>query len=370
MKTRAAVMWEAGKSWEVVELDLDPPGPGEVLVRFVASGLCHSDDHLRTGDLPSRYPIVGGHEGAGIVEEVGEGVYDISSGDHVVCSFLPTCGKCRMCSTGHQNLCDLGAFLLDGCLPDGTFRFHSGEQDLGGMCMLGTFSERAVVSRNSLVKIEDDIPLDVAALVGCGVPTGWGSAVYGAEVGPGDSVVIFGIGGIGINAVQGARHAGARHIIAVDPLELKRQKALEFGATHAVGTAEEATALAQELTWGQGADSSIVTVGVIEPQVVEAAFNVTRKAGTTVIVSIGPLFDNTVQLSGTMLALFQKTVKGSLFGGCNPMYDIKKILGLYRDGQYKLDELITTTYRLDQVNEGYEDMLAGKNVRGLIRHDD
>src|SRR4051794_32113006 len=215
-------MWEAGKPWDIVELDLDAPKAGEVLIRFVASGLCHSDDHLRTGDLPSRYPIVGGHEGAGIVEAVGEGVFDIAVGDHVVCSFLPTCGKCRWCSTGHQNLCDLGAMLLDGCLPDGTFRFHSGEQDLGGMCMLGTFSERSVVSRNSVVKIDDDLPLDKAALVGCGVPTGWGSVVYSAEVRPGETVVIFGIGGGGGKApprgggrgappqVAGAPHSGQR----------------------------------------------------------------------------------------------------------------------------------------------------------------
>jgi alcohol dehydrogenase (nicotinoprotein) len=369
MKTRAAVMWEAGKPWEVVELDLDPPKAGEVLVRFVASGLCHSDDHVRTGDLPSRYPLVGGHEGAGVIEQVGDGVYDVEVGDHVVCSFLPTCGKCRMCSTGHQNLCDMGALLMDGCLPDHTFRFHSGEQDLGAMCMLGTFSERAVVSRNSIVPIEKDIPLDKAALVGCGVPTGWGAAVYTADIAPGDSVVVFGIGGIGINSVQGAKHAGARHVIAVDPIELKRQKALEFGATHAVPTAEEAAALALELTWGVGADSAIVTVGIVDATVVEQAFNVTRKGGTTVIVSVGPIFDNTVQVSGAMLALFQKTIKGSLFGGCNPMYDIKKILGLYRDGQYKLDELITREYTLDQVNQGYEDMLAGINLRGVIRHD-
>src|SRR4051794_32699573 len=261
-------MWEAGKPWDIVELDLDAPKAGEVLIRFVASGLCHSDDHLRTGDLPSRYPIVGGHEGAGVVEAVGDGVFDIAPGDHGVCSFLPTCGKCRGGSTGHQNLCDPGAMLLDGCLPDGTFRFHSGEQDLGGMCMLGTFSERSVVSRNSVVKIDDDISLEKAALAGCGVPTGWGSVVYSAETRPGDTVVIFGIGGIGINAVQGAKHAGARNIIAVDPVEFKRQKALEFGATHAVSDGEEAFAKAFEVTNGVGADQAIVTVGVVHPKVV------------------------------------------------------------------------------------------------------
>jgi S-(hydroxymethyl)glutathione dehydrogenase/alcohol dehydrogenase len=362
-------MWESGKPWDLVDLELDPPKPGEVLVRFVASGMCRSDDHLRTGDLPSRYPIVGGHEGAGIVEAVGDGVYDIAVGDHIVCSFLPTCGKCRWCSTGHQNLCDMGALLLDGCLPDGTFRFHSGDQDLGAMCMLGTFSERAVVSRNSVVKIDDDLPLDKAALVGCGVPTGWGSAVYSADITAGDSVVIFGIGGVGINAVQGARHAGARHVIAVDPREFKREKALEFGASHAVATGEEAIALAYELTNGVGADSAIVTVDVVESKVVEDAFNSTRKLGTVVVTGLGNMAHNTIQLNGDILTLYQKTVKGSLFGGSNPMHDIKNILSLYKAGQYKLDELVTRTYRLDEINQGYEDLDAGENLRGVILYD-
>jgi S-(hydroxymethyl)glutathione dehydrogenase/alcohol dehydrogenase len=263
----------------------------------------------------------------------------------------------------------MGALLLEGCLPDGTFRFHSGEQDLGGMCMLGTFSERSVVSRNSVVKIDDDLPLEKAALVGCGVPTGWGSAVYSAEVRPGETGVIFGIGGIGINAVQGAKHAGARHVIAVDPVEFKRAKALEFGATHAVATGAEAIEKAYEVTNGVGADSAIVTVGVVDSQVVEEAFNSTRKLGTTVVVGLGKIMENTIQLNGDVLTLYQKTVKGSLFGSSNPMHDIKNILSLYRDGHYKLDELVTKTYRLDDISQGYEDMAAGENLRGVIVYD-
>src|SRR5215469_390160 len=167
MKTNAAVLREVGKEWEVIELDLDPPTAGEVLVRYVASGLCHSDDHLRTGDIPVRYPIVGGHEGAGVVEEVGPGVTRLKPGDHIVCSFLPACGHCRFCARGQTNLCDLGATILDGCLPDGAYRFHTAEgEDVGGMCMLGTFSEYATVSELSVVKIDDDVPLDKVALIG------------------------------------------------------------------------------------------------------------------------------------------------------------------------------------------------------------
>jgi S-(hydroxymethyl)glutathione dehydrogenase/alcohol dehydrogenase len=369
IRTRAAVMWEAGKDWDVVELDLDPPKDNEVLVKFVASGLCHSDDHLRTGDLPSRYPIVGGHEGAGIVEAVGPGVFDIAPGDHVVCSFLPTCGRCRWCSTGHQNLCDLGAMLLDGCLPDGTYRRHADGQDIGGMCMLGTFSERAVLSRYSVVKVDDHLPLDKAALVGCGVPTGWGSAVYSAEVKPGDTVVIFGIGGVGINAVQGAKHAGARTIIAVDPVELKRTKAVEFGATEAVATGEDAILRAYEVTQGVGADSAIITVGVVDSKVIEDAFNATRKAGTVVLTGLGNMMENTVQINGDILTLYQKTLKGSLFGASNPMFDIKNVLSLYSAGQIKLDELVTQTYKLEDINRGYDDMMSGHNLRGVILFD-
>lgn len=361
-------MWEAGKDWEVVDLDLDDPKPGEVLIRFAASGLCHSDDHLRTGHLPSRYPIVGGHEGAGVIEAVGEGVRDIAPGDHVVCSFLPSCGTCRWCSTGHQNLCDLGAMLLDGCLPDGTFRFHSGGQDLGGMCMLGTFSERAVVSRNSVVKIDPSIPLNVAALVGCGVPTGWGSAVYSAAVKPGETVVVFGVGGIGINAVQGAKHAGARNVIAVDPVEFKRSKALEFGADIAVATGEEAVGKAYEVTNGVGADSAIVTVGVVEAPVVTQAFDAVRKLGTVVLTGLGNIAENTVQLNGDVMTLWQKTVKGSLFGESNFGHDIPNLLSLWQAGQLKLDELVTQTYSLDEINLGYADLLDGRNIRGLIAY--
>ena len=209
MNTRAAVLREMGKDWEIIDLDLDPPKDGEVLIRFVAAGLCHSDDHLRTGDIPVRYPIVGGHEGAGIVEEVGAGVNRLKPGDHVVCSFLPTCGHCRVCASGMTNLCDLGALFIDNCLPDGTFRFHSGGEDFGQMCLLGTFSQRSVVSEHSCIKIDDDLPLETVALVGCGVPTGWGTAVNAGGVRPGDTTVIYGIA-VSASTPSRARRSPAR----------------------------------------------------------------------------------------------------------------------------------------------------------------
>jgi alcohol dehydrogenase (nicotinoprotein) len=369
MKTKAAVLWELGRDWEVVELDLDPPKEGEVLIRYVAAGLCHSDEHLRHGDIVPRFPMVGGHEGAGIIEEVGPGVTRFKPGDHVVCSFIPVCGSCRWCSTGQQNLCDMGATILVGHLPDGTYRFHGDGQDLGGMCMLGTFSQWSTLSQFSCVKVDDDLPLETAVLVGCGVPTGWGSAVYAAKVTPGDTVLIFGIGGIGINAVQGAAHAGAANIIAVDPLANKREKAEDFGATHSVASGEEAKQLAGELTMGVGADKAIITVDVVDEQVVQDAFEGIRKGGRVVVTGLADPAKLTIQLSGAILTLFQKEVVGTLFGSSNPMYDITKLLGLYRAGQLKLDELVTRSYKLEEINQGYQDLLDGKNLRGVILHE-
>jgi alcohol dehydrogenase (nicotinoprotein) len=369
MKTRAAVLRELGKPFEVVELDLDEPKAGEVLVKFAASGLCHSDDHLRTGDIPVRYPIVGGHEGAGTVELVGEGVTRLAAGDHVVASFLPVCGKCRFCARGRTNLCDYGRFLIDNSLPDGTFRYHEGATDFGQMCLVGTFSQYSVLSEASVVKIDGDIPLELAALTGCGVPTGFGSAVRAGEVQPGDVTIVYGVGGVGANALQGAAVAGARHVIAVDPVEFKRASAPTFGATHAVATAEEAHALAYELSWGVGADQAIVTMGVVTEEVVSAAFSAIRKGGTVVLTGLAGLEARTVHVSGFELTLFEKRLQGSLFGTSNPFDEIPRLLDLYRAGKIKLSELITTRYTLDQVNQGYEDMLAGRNIRGVIIHD-
>ncbi|MGV0768437.1 NDMA-dependent alcohol dehydrogenase [Mycobacterium syngnathidarum] len=368
MKTTAAVLFEPGRPFEIVELDLDGPRAGEVLIRYTAAGLCHSDLHLADGDLPPRFPIVGGHEGAGIIEEVGPGVTKVKPGDHVVCSFIPSCGHCRYCSTGRQSLCDMGATILEGCMPDGSFRFHYGGEEFGAMCMLGTFSERATISQNSVVKVDDWLPLETAVLVGCGVPTGWGSANYSGGVRPGDIAVVYGIGGIGINAVQGAAHAGAKYVIAVDPIEFKRDTALKFGATHVFSDAGEAAEKINELSWGQGADQAIVTVGTVDEEVISAAFAAIGKGGTLVVTGMAAPDKLTVHVSGLDLTLSEKTIKGSLFGSANPQYDIVRLLRLYDAGQLKLDELITTRYRLEDVNQGYQDLRDGKNIRGIIVH--
>lgn len=366
MKTTAAVVYEVGKPFEIEELTLDGPREGEVLIQYLYAGLCHSDVHIAHGDLEARLPMVLGHEGAGVVAEVGPGVTRVKPGDHVVCSFIPACGSCRYCASGQQPICDLGAAILEGSLPGGRFPISGPRGQYGAVCLLGTFSQYGVIHEYSCVKVDDDLPLDKAVLVGCGVPTGWGSAVNTAGVKPGDTVAVFGTGGIGINAVQGARYAGARHVVAIDPLANKRDKALELGATHAFAGAADAIAAITDLTRGQMADSAILTPGLLTSQIVADGTNAVGKGGTVVLTALNQLTENTVEFPGTLLTLFRKSLRGSLFGDCNPTVDIPKILGLYQSGDLKLDELITKSYTLDQVNEGYDDLLAGENIRGIV----
>jgi alcohol dehydrogenase (nicotinoprotein) len=366
MKTRAAVLTAPLAPFEIMELDLDGPAQGEVLLRVTAAGLCHSDLHMMDGDLTVRYPIVGGHEAAGIVEEVGPGVTKVKPGDHVVCSFIPSCGTCRYCSTGRQNLCDAGATILEGSMPDGSFRLHKNGTDYGAFCMLGAFSDHTTVSELSVVKVDDWLPLDSAVLVGCGVPTGWGSAVNAGGVRPGDTTVIYGIGGVGINAVQGAAHAGAKHVVCVDPVAFKRDAAMKFGATHVFADAAEAHAEVERLTWGQGADQALVVIGTMDEPTITAAFHIVGKGGTVVITGVSDAANLTVHLSGSDMVFLEKTVKGTLFGSSNPQYDIVRLLRLYDAGRLKLDELITTRYRLEDINQGYQDLRDGRNIRGII----
>lgn len=361
--TTAVVCREPGQPWEVTELQLDPPKRNEVRVKFHAAGLCHSDDHIQKGDAPMRMPVVGGHEGAGVVEAVGPGVTRVSVGDHVVASFIPVCGQCRYCSSGRQNLCDAGKNAGVGVLQDGTFRFHQGGEDFGGLCVLGTFTQYSVVSESSVIKVPKEIPFEVAALVGCGVPTGWGSAVRVAGVRPGETVVVFGLGGVGANAVQGAAMAGAERVVLVDPVEFKREMAPTFGATHTFATADEAFEFVRAETWGELADHAIITVGVLSDEVISEAISVVGKAGQVTITAVGPgrIKENPGSLIG-----FQRRVMGNIYGGCNPLTDVPRLLSMYTAGKLKLDELITRRYSLDQVNQGYQDMLDGRNIRGVV----
>ena len=369
MKTQAAVLWEVNTPWSVEELELDPPKAGEVLVKMAESVLCHSDEHLTTGDLPFELPIIGGHEGAGVVQEVGPGVSWLEPGDHVVFGFIPSCGRCAMCSTGHQNLCDLGAVMgLGRQITDGGSRHHAKGQDLGLMCLLGTFALHTVVNEASCIKIDKDVPLDRACLLGCGVVTGWGSSVYAAEVKPGDTVAVVGIGGIGANAIQGAKLAGAKRIIAIDPIEFKREKAMEFGATHTASSMTEALPLIQDITWGTMANKVVMTMGVGSGEVMAEALALASKRGRVVVTNIHPAMEASASMSLLDLTLFEKQVVGSLFGSGNPRADIPKLLGLYREGQLDLDGLVTNEYPLEGINDGYDAMRAGTNIRGVLKY--
>lgn len=370
LKTKAAVLWEPNTPWSVEEIELDPPGSGEVLVKLCASGLCHSDEHLVTGDIPFALPIVGGHEGAGVVEQVGDGVSWIEVGDHVVFSFIPACGRCPSCSTGHQNLCDFGALLAGGMqVSDGTSRHHARGEDLKIMCLLGAFAQHTVVNEASCVKIDDDIPLELACLLGCGVVTGWGSAVYAAEVGPGDTVVVVGVGGIGANALQGAKLAGAQNIIAIDPVGFKRDMAMKFGAAQVFSSFDEAMPALQELTWGRMADKVIMTIGVGSGELLGSALALASKRGRVVVTNIHPATEYSAAISLLDLTLMEKQVVGTVFGSANPRADIPTLIDLYRGGQIELDALVTNVYPLEGVNEGYAAMRAGTNIRGVLRHE-
>ncbi len=382
MKCRAAVLHGLGQQWQVEDITVGAPKAGELLVQWKVAGMCHSDEHFVTGDmvppaemlaaagLPPFFPIVGGHEGAGVVMEVGPGVMSVQPGDHVSASFIPSCGRCRFCSTGRQNLCDAGAGAMqNGMITDGTSRHFLGDEPLKLMAKLGTFSQYSTVAEASVIKVDDDLPLDVVALVSCGVATGWGSATNRADVRPGDTVVVVGIGGIGINAVQGAAMAGAKRVIAVDPVEFKREKAMEFGATHTFASMEEAMPAISELTWGQMADKVIMTPGVLYGEMMQLGTAMAGKGGTIVVTAIAPITQTESSVNLFELAMWNKEIKGTIFGSLNPRNDIPKLLGLYREGQLKLDELITRRYTLDQINDGYQAMRSGENIRGVIMYD-
>ncbi len=372
MKTKGALVWDLNQPWTIDEIEIGDPRRGEVTVQLETAGLCHSDHHLLTGDFPiPSFPVLGGHEGAGIINDIGDRVEDLTVGDHVVMSFIPSCGKCTPCQVGLRNLCDLGMGLLSGAsVSDGSFRVTAKGHDVVPMSLLGTFAPYVVVHQTSVVKVDPTIPFEVACLVGCGVTTGYGSAVRSAAVEPGDDVAVIGIGGVGVAAIQGARIAGARRVFAIDPYEWKRKQALKFGATEAFADVASAAAAIAEATWGTMCRKVIVTVGHCDGRDVEAWVGLTAKGGTCVLTAMGNVMATDVTLNLAGLTLLQKSLQGSLFGGGNPQHDIPSILELYKLGQLNLDDMVTREYTLEQINDGYRDMLEGRNVRGIIRYTD
>jgi NDMA-dependent alcohol dehydrogenase len=379
MKTTAAVLFEPGADWKIVEIDLDPPKAGEVLVKFKAAGLCHSDEHMRhTPAVPPElsaqmalHPMIGGHEGAGEVLEVGEGVTKFEPGDHVAISFMPTCGSCRWCASGRGNLCNNGAkLMLKGMISDGTVRHHLNGQDLNPVSKLGTWSQHSVVDQSSLIKVDNDVPFEPLALVGCGATTGSGSAMLRADVRPGETVVVVGCGGVGSNAVQGAHLAGAANIVAVDPVKFKRETAMKLGATHVAASMPEATEIVREITFGEMSEKVILVPGELTPEMIGPAMTMTAKDGDVIVTGMSSNMDvQDVPFSLFELTMWQKSIRGALFGGGDPRITIPNLLSLYKAGRYKLDELITRTYKLEQVNEATRDMLNGEVIRAVFTLD-
>ena len=360
---RAAVLYEQHKPMVIEEVELDPPKRGEVRVRIGAAGVCRSDLHYMRGEAAIGLPAVLGHEGSAVVEEVGEGVATLTVGDHVILSFAPNCGRCYSCTTGKPNLCDAHG-ATGGKLFDGTHRLHKGGKDLFHMGKVACFADEAVVPDSGCIPIGEDIPLEVAALIGCCVTTGVGATMFAADVSPGGTVAVIGCGGVGLNVLQGARLAGASTIIAVDVNDAALEFATRFGATHSINPRhEDAVRKVRELTGGRGADTTFEVYGSSET--VTMAFDAARKGGTVVVVGLAPVGDNPA-IDAVALVRQEKTLKGTYYGGSRPTVDMPRMVELYRKGQLDIDGLITRHYVLDEINEAYEELGRGAVGRGII----
>lgn len=368
---RGAVLHESGCAipyaeslpLKVSELRLDPSGPGELLLRVRAAGVCHSDLSVINGSRPRPLPMLLGHEAAGEVVEVGSPGSRFSPGDRVVLSFVPSCGSCVFCASGRPGLCEeAAASNVAGTLPGGHRRIHSDEGN-SPLHHLGVsaFADHAVVSERSAVKIDDDIPFDIAALFGCAVLTGVGAILYSAQVRPGDSVAIFGLGGVGMAALLGAVVAGAGEIVAVDPVAEKREFALSLGAT-AVVSGEDAAEEIRRVVPG-GVDKAVETVG--SAAVLAEAFAATGRGGTTVTVGL-PDPSEMLSIPATLLTGEEKTIRGSYLGSCVPRRDIPRFLRLYRDGRLPVDRLLTHHVELDEINKAMDRLAAGEAIRQVV----
>jgi S-(hydroxymethyl)glutathione dehydrogenase/alcohol dehydrogenase len=362
--SKAVVARELGKPVVVERIEVQAPRHGEVMIRLAACGVCHSDLSATNGTIAYPLPLVLGHEGAGVVVAVGDGVSRYAIGDHVVSSFVSMCGRCHYCQTGRPQLCVQSLQALY-TLPDGTVRTHDAAgAALNVFCGCGVMSEFATLHADNLVKIDREMPLDRAALIACGVMTGFGAAVNTARVEAGSIAVVFGCGGVGLNAIQGCAIAGARMIVAVDTSAGKLELARRFGATHVfdvTGQTEVGKAL-YKLTGG-GADYAFDCVGL--GKISEQAFGLLRRGGTAVTVGIAAPGDK-ITLSAQQVAITEKTLTGSYYGSARPQQDFPRIIGLYRNGRLKLDELITRTYGIDDAPQAFADLAAGKDGRGVI----
>jgi S-(hydroxymethyl)glutathione dehydrogenase/alcohol dehydrogenase len=362
---RAAVLYGWNEPFKVEDAELQPPRQGEVRVKLAASGVCHSDVSIQRGLLPMPPPRIIGHEGAGVVQEVGAGVTSVAPGDHVVLSWMYPCGHCLECGRGRPAHCEiaLGA-MMSGGTYDGTTRFRVGGQDIPHW--VGSFAEETVVPETACVKIRKDAPLDKACLVGCGVMTGVGAVLNTAKVEPGASVAVFGAGGVGLNVIQGAVLAGAEKIIAVDLLDAKLALAREFGATHVVNAGtREAEGEIRGLTGGRGVDYAFEVIG--SPKVIAQAFAALARGGKAVVVGAPP-FGSEVTLPAFPFSMEEKSVIGSFYGSPRFHYDMPRIVDLYMAGRLKLDQLVTETFALADINRAVEALERGTVARGVIAY--
>ena len=356
---RAAVLLNTGDEELVLVDDIEvlPPGPTDVTIKIEATGVCHSDLHAMNGSLPQGAPFVPGHEGAGIISEVGSDVTDLAVGDHVIVAWSPPCGKCQSCVERKQpHLCVMIQFAI-ASLP----RFKRGDEDVFGMAGTGTFAEYMTVPQEAAIKIDDDVPFDVASLIGCGVSTGVGAVINTAKVEPGSSVVVFGCGGVGISAIQGARIAGAAIIVAVDLVDSKLEQAKEFGATHACKP-DELAALQAELT-GDGFDYAFEAIGV--PAVMRQAYDATRRGGTVCVIGVGAM-DQEVSFNGFEIFFSEKNFMGSYYGSVDVRSDFHRMLRLWKAGQLNLEGMISKRMKIDDINDAFTAMKKGETIRTVI----
>jgi NDMA-dependent alcohol dehydrogenase len=364
MTTRAAVLDDIGAPISVRNLYLQDPQPGEVRVRVRAAGICHSDWHLVTGDTKHPLPAVLGHEGAGVVEQCGTDVEGLNAGDHVALNWAPYCGSCFFCQRGKPNLCDtyVGP-MWAGTMLDGATRLSENGKPIYHYCALACFSEFVVVPAMCCVPMASSVPFEIAAVIGCAVTTGVGSVLNTAKVEPGSTVAVFGVGGVGLSTVMGARLAGAATIIAIDPLASRLDAALDLGATHAVQAGPGAVAGIRALTGGYGADYVFEAAGI--PAVQEQSLEAARPGGEIVFSGLSPMGSST-NLPGSVLVRQEKTVRGSYYGTANPPVDFVRYAAWYTEGRLPLDRLISRRYELDQINEAFADMLSGATRRGVV----
>jgi NDMA-dependent alcohol dehydrogenase len=359
---RAAVLFKPNTPLEILDVDQEGPRAGEARVRVMATGVCHSDWHIMNGDWESPVPIVLGHEAAGLVEEVAAGVGNVRPGDHVIFSFRPHCGRCLYCSTGRTILCD-GPTAPRAMMLDGTFRLHREGQGIYQMARIGTFGERVVCPAEMLIPIRKEMPWPQAALLGCCVPTGVGAVTRCAQVEAGASVLVVGCGGVGLNVVQGARLAGASTIIAADLLDAKLALARDFGATHTVNAARESVVERVRALTGRGADYAFDAIGseATTLQIVEAV----RNGGTAVIVGMAAQHVR-APITPYLLAVQEKVIKGTMYGSVRPNVDFPWLVELYLQGRLEVDRLVSRTYALGEINDGFAAMRGGQVARGVV----